>query len=193
MQYTFHIFGVIQQQTHMKMSIWLTYNYIFCLLHMYLNSQQYGAWLCAVEFLLSPLFFKKVKGILLSPPSVRLSVCYLLLNHWIKSNQILVHGFLTWMGRAETHFLAPPSRAVRRGQKVKFHLISITKSISKIFIPNFVCVLTNKRYKINQTGFLFCHLGLGGIWGLWGAQGVISFCFETWPCGISNWRVWWVE
>ena len=46
-----------------------------------------------------------------------------------------------------------------RGQKVKYHLISITKSISKIFIPNFVCVLTNKSYKTYQTGFLFCHLG----------------------------------
>ena len=26
-------------------------------------------------------------------------------------------------------------------------------SISKIFIPNFVCVLTNERYKTYQTGF----------------------------------------
>ena len=32
-------------------------------------------------------------------------------------------------------------------------------SILKIFIPNFVCVLTNERYKTYQTGFLFCHLG----------------------------------
>ena len=38
-------------------------------------------------------------------------------------------------------FLAPPPGALGRGQKVKYHLISITKSISKIFIPNFVCVL----------------------------------------------------
>ena len=56
-------------------------------------------------------------------------------------------------------FLAPPSGALGRGQKVEFHLISITKSISKIFVPNFVCVLTNERYKTYQTGFLFCHLG----------------------------------
>ena len=41
-------------------------------------------------------------------------------------------------------------------------------SISKIFIPNFVCVLTNERYKTYQTGFLFCRpghapgVGLGG-------------------------------
>ena len=56
-------------------------------------------------------------------------------------------------------FLALPPGALGRGQKVKYHLISITKSISKIFIPNFVCVLTNKRYKTYQTGFLFCRLG----------------------------------
>ena len=32
-------------------------------------------------------------------------------------------------------------------------------SISKIFIPNFVCVLTKERHKTFQTGFLFCRLG----------------------------------
>ena len=65
-------------------------------------------------------------------------------------------------------FWAPHPGALGRGQKVKYHLISITKSISKIFIPNFVCVLTNESYKTYQTGFLFCRLrhalgvGLGG-------------------------------
>ena len=54
--------------------------------------------------------------------------------------------------------LAPPPGALGRGQKVKY-LISITKSISKIFIPNFVFVLTNEIYKTYQTGFLFCRLG----------------------------------
>ena len=55
--------------------------------------------------------------------------------------------------------LAPPPGALGRGQKVKYHKISIKMSISKIFIPNFVCVLTNERYKTYQTGFLFCRLG----------------------------------
>ena len=71
--------------------------------------------------------------------------------------------------------LAPPPGALGRGQKVKYHLISITKSILKIFIPNFVCVLTNERYKTYQTGFLFCHLGHAtgvGLSGAGGAQGV---------------------
>ena len=75
-------------------------------------------------------------------------------------------------------FLAQPPGALGRGQKVKYHLISITKSISKIFIPNFVCVLTNERYKTYQTGFSFCRLGHAPVVGLWGAggpQGVIFF------------------
>ena len=55
-------------------------------------------------------------------------------------------------------------------KKVKY-LISITKSISKIFIQNCVCILTNERYKTYRTGFSFCCLdhalgvGLGGTYG----------------------------
>ena len=49
-------------------------------------------------------------------------------------------------------FFAPPPGALGRDQKVKYHLISITKSISKIFIPNFVFVLTNERYKTYKMG-----------------------------------------
>ena len=75
-------------------------------------------------------------------------------------------------------FFAPSPGALGRGQKVKYHLISITKSISKIFITNFVCVLTNERYKTYQTGFSFCLLGHApgvGLWGARGAQGVNFF------------------
>ena len=48
-------------------------------------------------------------------------------------------------------------------------------SISKIFIVNCVCVLTNERYKTYQTRFLFCLLGHApwvGLWGTGGTQGV---------------------
>ena len=77
--------------------------------------------------------------------------------------------------------LAPPPGALGRGQKVKYHLISITKSISKIFIPNFVCVLSNERYKTYQMGFIFCRLGHaqgGGLLGTGGAQGVKEKIFK---------------
>ena len=41
------------------------------------------------------------------------------------------------MGRAtQKIFLAPPPGTLGRGQKVKYHVNLITKSISKIFIPN---------------------------------------------------------
>ena len=70
-------------------------------------------------------------------------------------------------------FLAPPPGALERGQKVKYHLISIAKSISKIFIPNFVCALTNERYKTHQTGFFILLPGScprGGNEGYLGAK-----------------------
>ena len=78
--------------------------------------------------------------------------------------------------------LAPPPGALGRGQKVKYHLISITKSISKIFIPNLVCVLTNERYKTYQTGFSFCRVGHApgvGLRGTGGAQGVKKKLFSN--------------
>ena len=47
--------------------------------------------------------------------------------------------FLLCMGCAKAKkILTPPPGALEMGQKVKYHLISITKLISKIFIPNFV-------------------------------------------------------
>ena len=58
------------------------------------------------------------------------------------------------MGHAMANFfLALPSGALGRSQKFKYHLISITKSISKIFLPNFVCVLTNEKYKTYHSDF----------------------------------------
>ena len=89
-------------------------------------------------------------------------LCYLLLNHWTKFNQIWCvtysHEFIYW-GAQRKNFLAPPPGALGRGKKVKYHLISTTMSVSKIFIPNFVYVLINERYKTYQTFYLFCCLG----------------------------------
>ena len=87
-------------------------------------------------------------------------------------------------------FALPPG-ALGRCQKVKCHLISITKSISKIVLPIFVCVLSNERYKTYQTGFLFfCRLGHAprvGLWGTGGAQWVKKMFFQTWwGGGVKN-------
>ena len=53
-----------------------------------------------------------------------------------------------WFLKSKVHL-----SALGRGQKDKYHLISITKSISKIFLPNFAFVLTNERYKTYQMDF----------------------------------------
>ena len=72
------------------------------------------------------------------------------------------------------HFGVPAPCGLLEGPKVKYYKIYITKSISKIFKPNFVCLLANERYKTYQTGFSFCPLGhaqgwdLGVPWG-WGS------------------------
>ena len=123
-------------------------------------------------------------------------LCYLLLNHWTKYNQIWCVSYWHEWGVQRQTFFCPPPGALGRGQKVKYHLISITKSISKNFIPNFVCVLTNERYKTYQTRFSFCPLGQApgvGLWGAGGAEGVKKKFFQTWSCGISNWRGWRAE
>ena len=53
-------------------------------------------------------------------------------------------------------FLAPPPVEGSKGQ-ISFNFNY--KVNFKDFMPNFVCVLTNERYKTYQTGFLFCRLG----------------------------------
>ena len=66
--------------------------------------------------------------------------------------------------------------------KVKYHEILVTMSISKIFMLNFGCVLTNERYKTYQMGFLFCRLGHVpgmGLWGTGGTQGFKHFFFSN--------------
>ena len=63
-----------------------------------------------------------------------------------------------------------------------------------MFIPNFVSVHTNERYKTYQMGFLFCCLGNApgvGIWGTGDAQVVKKILIRS--CGISNPREWQAE
>ena len=63
--------------------------------------------------------------------------------------------------------------ALGRGQKVNYHLISITKSISKILIPNSECVLTFERYKTYDGVFILLpgSCPRGGTLGRWGCPG----------------------
>ena len=77
------------------------------------------------------------------------------------------------MGRATANFFAPRLGALGMGQKVRYHLISITKSISNIFIPNFVCVLKNKDTKHIRWDFILWpgSCPRGGTLGRWECPG----------------------
>ena len=98
---------------------------------------------------------------------------YLLLNHWTKFNQIWCVSCSHEKGvQRHIFFFAPPPEA-------------------KIFKTNFVCLLTNERYKTNQTGFSFGRLvhatgvGLGGYRG--GFEWSKHFFSEIQPdlvCGL---------
>ena len=89
------------------------------------------------DVIIPTLFFlKKRRGYCIRlRPSVRLSVWLFSPKPLDEIQPNLVCELLTWLGRATAHF-TPPLGAPGRGQKVKYHLMSITKSISKIFIPN---------------------------------------------------------
>ena len=63
------------------------------------------------------------------------------------------------MGRATTILFGPTPWGPGDGSKGQISFIFNYKVNFKDFIPNFVSVLTNERYKIYQTGFSFCRLG----------------------------------
>ena len=78
-----------------------------------------------------------------------------------------------------TIFWVPATWDLGEGPKGQISL-NQTKSISKVFKPNFVYLLTNERYITYQTGFSFGHLGHAQGWDLglpWGVGGQ-NFFFE---------------
>ena len=106
-------------------------------------------------------------------------LCYLLLNHWTKSNQIWCVSCSHERGVQQHNMFWP--HPLGRGQKVKYH----QTSISKIFISNFVFVLKNKRYKTYRMGFSFYHLGHAPGASDYGALGV--------PRGVKNYLAYQID
>ena len=97
--------------------------------------------------LLYQRFLKKQRGYCnsLCPPicSFVCPLCCLLLNHWTKFNQILCVSYSHEWG-VQRFFLAHSPGALGKGQKVKYHLIQITKSNSK-FLYQTVCLFSQMK------------------------------------------------
>ena len=66
---------------------------------------------------------------------------------------------LTCMGHATTKIFWTRPQGHWGGVKDQISVNFNYNSTSKIFIPNFLCVLTNDIYETYQTGFSFCRLG----------------------------------
>ena len=72
-------------------------------------------------------------------------------------------------------FLCEFSWVPEEGQKgqISFNFNYLV-NFKDFFLPNFVCVLTNKRYKTYQTEFALCRLGHAPgvvLWDIWVPRG----------------------
>ena len=75
------------------------------------------------------------------------------------------------MGRATANLFWPAPLGPGEGSKGQILFNFNYKVNFKDFQPNFVCVLTNERYKTYQTELSFCRLGHAVGVGLGGAEG----------------------
>ena len=80
------------------------------------------------------------------------------------------------MGPATAFLFCPATWGGAKRSNIIKYLISITKAISKVFKPSFVCLLTNEKYIAYQMRYSFGQLGLapgvglGDTLGGWGVQ-----------------------
>ena len=122
-----------------------------------------------------PHFFlkKRQRGYCITK-HLRLSLFYLLLNCWTKFNQIWCVIYSHELVAQQQSFLDLPHGALGRDQKVKYHLISITKSISEIFIPKTQSLFSQmKDTKHFQTRFFILSPGSCPKGSDFGALGVL--------------------
>ena len=118
--------------------------------------------------LIIPHFLKKALGILQSPPSVHPSR-YLLLNHWMKSNQIWCVSCSHEWGVQRHFFFWPrhlgPWGGTKRSNIIKFQL--------QRFFNQTLCVFSHMKNIKHIFGCLGHTQGsdLGVPWGVWGGGG----------------------
>ena len=138
-----------------------------------------------VKYIFISTLFKKSEGDIVIA-SVRLSVRpSAMLSPPKPLDEIqpnLMCELLTWMGRATSNIcLAPPPGALGRGQKVKYHFISITKSISKIFNQTLCVYSQMKDTKHIRRDFYSAALVMPKGWDLGWLGAKIKFCPAVCP------------
>ena len=127
------------------------------------------------------LFFNIVIASVL--PSV-CPLCYLLLNHCTKFNQIWCVSDSHEWGAQRQIFLAPPPEEGSKGQ-ISFNF-SYNVNFKDFFYTK-LCVCSQMKDTKHIRRDFYSVPGLG-LWGAGGAQGVKKYFLRTWSCGISNRR-----
>ena len=130
-------------------------------------------------FIIPTFFFlKKRRGYCYRlRPFIRLSVyplCYLPLNYWTKFNQIRCVNYITHMNGAYIGIFCPAPWGPGEESKGQISFNFNYKVNFKNFIPNFVCVLTNGRYKTYPARFFILSpisCPMGGTFRRWGCPG----------------------
>ena len=136
--------------------------------------------------------FKKSEGdiVIASARPFICPLCYLLLNHWTKFNQI----WFTHINRT-CNGISPAPWGPGEGSKVQISFNFNYKANFRDFYTK-LCVCSHK-WKIQNIsdGIFILSPGScpsGGTLGRWGCPGGQKK-FQTWPCGISNRRGWRAE
>ena len=139
-------------------------------------------------FVLHALFIQKKRNGYIVIASIR-PLCYLLQNHWTKSNQILCVSYSHKWGVQQPMFGAPPLgpwEGVKRSNSIKFQF----KSQFQIFLYQTLSVYSQiKDVKhigrdFDSVAWVLCAPGVG----LGRARGQKMFYFLSWSCGLSNWE-----
>ena len=112
-------------------------------------------------------------------------LCYLLLNHWRKSNKIWCVSYSHEWGVQQHFIFAPPPGALRGGQKS----LNFNYSQFQIFLYKTLCVFSQIKIKdLSNRIFIPWVMHAPGV-GIGGVGWSKIFIFQTWSCGAG----WWVE
>ena len=109
-----------------------------------------------------------------------------------KFSQIWCVSYLHEWHMHRHHFLGPRPLGPWGGAKRSNIINSELQSISNVFKPNFVYLLTNERYITYQTGFSFGRLGhaqgwdLGVQWGVGGQKNIFPKFNQIWCVSYSH-------
>ena len=122
-------------------------------------------------------------------------LCYLLLNHWTKLNQIWCVSYSHEWGAQRQFFFGNASWGPGEGSKGQIFNFNYKVNFKDFYSKLCVCSHKWKIQNISDGIFILSPWSCprGGTLGHWGCPGGQKKNFQTWSCCISNRRGWQAE